>query len=175
VPIPGLAVRLSSLWAEPVRMLSSMTLQHRRTLPELSTRSDKADSEPWPLQRTSRTKPSCRTAERCALSRDDSGSVGRRHERKFARGLPVLACGVARVSPARCASRRLGGGGQDHFHQLGSRSHPLGRTRELRGVQGKALHRRSRSVVSRSTALLPKPFAPRSTPARGRRQMPTPR
>ena len=44
------------------------------------------------------------------------------------RGAFLCARGGARVSPARCASRCVGRGRQNYLHQLGPRSHPLGRT-----------------------------------------------
>ena len=42
---------------------------------------------------------------------------------------------MTRISAARCCSGGFDRGRQNHLHELGARSHPLGRSRQLRGLE----------------------------------------
>ena len=65
-------------------------------------------------------------------------AVGCRDERQLARRLSVRARGRARVSAPWRAAGNLGRGRQDHLHQLGPRSHSMGRPCELCRIERRA-------------------------------------
>ena len=116
-----------------------------------------------------------------ALPRDDRGAVGQGHQRQPARRLPVRARGGARLPEARRAARGVGGGRQDHLHQLGARGHSLGEPCQLCGLQGRADAADEEpgagggaSSASASIRSRPAPSARPSTPPPGPRPKPMP-
>ena len=76
-----------------------------------------------------------RPAVGCAGRSDDPGAVEQSHRRQSDRPISLRARSDPRIQAPRRAAGNLVLRRQDHLHQLGPRSHPLGWSRELRGVE----------------------------------------
>ena len=125
------------------------------------------------------TTPACsrtRRFEEMTLAAVEHGDRRQPH-----RPVPVRPRGGARVQAPRRAARGLLRRRQDHLHELGARGHPLGRPRQLRGLQGRRdaddeEHRAGgrAATASASTASARARSARRSTRQPGTRPRPTP-
>ena len=122
-----------------------------------------------------------RPAARLRLRHHDARAMEHGDRRQPHRPVPMLPRRHPRVQAPRRRQIRLAGRRQDRLHELGAPGDPLGRPRQLRGLQGRHRHaharpsrRSSRPTSSASTASPPAPSARRSTPPPGTRRKPMP-
>ena len=97
----------------------------------------------------------CRVAAGFQVRRDDAGPVEHRHRRQPDGAVPVLPIGGARVQAARRGQDGVPGSRQDDLHEFRPPGHPVGRSRELRRLQGRDRHDDAQHRAGAGAALHP--------------------